>query len=53
LLVTTDRGRTWQRVQFPEPVDLIHIAATSADAATVTAADRRSFTTADRGKTWH
>jgi hypothetical protein len=51
VLVTTD-GRTWQRVTSPAAIDLIGIVATSADHATVTAADGRTFTTADRGRTW-
>jgi photosystem II stability/assembly factor-like uncharacterized protein len=51
VLQTTD-GRTWRRVTFPEPVDLIAVRATSADEATITAADRRTFSTKDGGKTW-
>lgn len=51
VFVTVD-GRTWQRLTFPEPVDLIAIIAKDADTATVTAADSRSFTTTDRGRTW-
>jgi hypothetical protein len=51
VLVTTD-GRTWRRVTFPEPVDLSAIRAESADAATVTTADGRVFSTKDGGKTW-
>ena len=51
VLVTAD-GRTWQRLTPPAAIDLIAVVATSADTATVTAADGRSFTTADRGRTW-
>ena len=51
VLVTTD-GRTWQRVTSPAAVDLLGVVATSADNATVTAADGRSLTTTDRGRTW-
>jgi hypothetical protein len=51
VLVTTD-GQTWRRVTAPAPVDLLSVVATSADYATVTAADGRSFTTSDQGRTW-
>jgi hypothetical protein len=51
VLVTTD-GRTWSTVPFPEPLSLVAIIATSADAATVSAAGGRSFTTIDRGANW-
>jgi photosystem II stability/assembly factor-like uncharacterized protein len=52
VLLSAD-GRTWQRVAFPEAIDLTSIHATDAANATVTAADGRTFTTADGGKTWH
>jgi hypothetical protein len=45
-------GRTWQRVAFPETVDLSAIRATDASTATVTAVDERMFTTTDGGTTW-
>ena len=51
VLLTVD-GRTWQLLAFPEAVDLVSVTAPSADAATVTAADGRTFATADRGRTW-
>lgn len=51
VFVTAD-GRTWQRVTPPAAIDLIGVVATSADTATVTAADGRSFSTSDRGRTW-
>jgi len=51
IMVTTD-GAAWLRVPFPEAIDLVIVAATSADAATVTAADGRVFSTTDRGRTW-
>jgi hypothetical protein len=51
VLLTTD-GRTWRRVTAPTPFDLIGIVAAGADTATVTAADGRSFTTSDQGRTW-
>ena len=51
VLVSKD-GRTWQRVEFPEPVDLVAIVAQSDSTATVTTADGREFSTTDGGKTW-
>ena len=49
--VTTD-GKTWTPVPFPHAIDLTNVQASSADAAVVFAADGRTFTTADRGKSW-
>lgn len=51
VLVASD-GRTWQRVAFPERIDLAAILATDGSNATATAADGRVFTTSDGGKTW-
>jgi Photosynthesis system II assembly factor YCF48 len=51
VLVTTD-GRTWQRVGFPEAVDLVIVTATDARTATVTTADKRTFVTTNSGQTW-
>ena len=51
IVLSTD-GRTWQRVQFPESIDLTAVTATDAAHATVTATDGRRFTTADGGNTW-
>lgn len=51
VLLSTD-GRTWQRVAFPEAIDLVAILATDGSNATVTAADGRVFSTTDGGKTW-
>jgi photosystem II stability/assembly factor-like uncharacterized protein len=51
VLITTD-GRTWQRMNFPEAVDLVSIRATDDKTATVTAVDGRVFTTTNRGLTW-
>jgi photosystem II stability/assembly factor-like uncharacterized protein len=45
-------GRTWQRVAFPEAVDLAGIRATDGSHAIVTTLDGRRFTTADGGATW-
>jgi photosystem II stability/assembly factor-like uncharacterized protein len=52
VLRTTDRGRQWQRVPFPETADLIAITAASARNATVALADGRRFATDDGGVTW-
>ncbi len=51
VLVSTD-GLSWQRVKSPIDASLVSVAATSADAATVTASDGRTFATTDRGRTW-
>jgi hypothetical protein len=50
ILRTTD-GKTWQRVPFPEPVDLAAVAASDARTATVSTVDGRTFATAD-GQSW-
>jgi len=51
VLRSTD-GATWHRVGFPEETDLTAVLASDAMHASVTAADGRSFTTADGGATW-
>jgi photosystem II stability/assembly factor-like uncharacterized protein len=51
VVLSTD-GRRFQRVTFPEAVDLIAISAVDARTATVTTADGRRFSTADGGRTW-
>ena len=51
VVITTD-GRSWERLSFPEVVDLVAIRATDDKTATVTAADGRRFTTRNRGQTW-
>jgi hypothetical protein len=45
-------GRSWRRLPFPEPTPLAAVRATDDKTATVTAADGRSFSTADGGLTW-
>lgn len=45
-------GLTFVRVPFPESVDLTAVTATDQRHATVTAADGRTFRTADGGRTW-
>jgi hypothetical protein len=51
VLLTTD-GRNWQRLTFPEAVDLMAVRATDARTATVTTADGRMFATSNGGLTW-
>jgi Photosynthesis system II assembly factor YCF48 len=51
-VVLTRNGREWQRVTFPERVDITAIQAVDGRAATVTTADGRTFRTADGGLTW-
>ncbi len=51
VLVSVD-GRSWQRVKSPDAMRLVSVTATSADAATVTTSDGRTFATTDRGRTW-
>jgi hypothetical protein len=51
VLRSTD-GSAWERVPFPEPIDLASIRASDHLAATVRTADGRAFSTIDGGKTW-
>jgi putative zinc finger protein len=51
VLLSTD-GRSWQRVAFPEAIDLIGVRAVDDKTATVAAGGGRTFTTTDGGKTW-
>jgi hypothetical protein len=51
VLLTTD-GQTWQRVAFPESLDLVAVQATDARSAVITAADRRQFRTTNAGISW-
>jgi photosynthesis system II assembly factor YCF48-like protein len=52
LVLLTIDGRTWQRLDFPEVVDLASILATDDRSATVITIDGRAFTTTNRGQTW-
>jgi hypothetical protein len=52
IIVLSTDGRTWQRVPFPEAIDLTSIRASDEVNATVTTADGRTFVTTDGGKTW-
>ena len=51
IVVSTD-GRSWQRVPFPEAIDLTAIRTSDRANATVTSADGRTFTTTDGGMMW-
>lgn len=51
VMLATD-GRTFLRVPFPEAIDLTAVTATDERNAVVTAADGRTFQTADGGRTW-
>jgi photosystem II stability/assembly factor-like uncharacterized protein len=52
VLRTTDGGRQWQRLPFPEMIDLTAITASTVRDATVVLADGRRFATDDAGDTW-
>ena len=51
IVVSTD-GLTWQRVAFPQAIDLTAVRASDGSNASVTAIDGRTFTTVDGGKNW-
>jgi hypothetical protein len=51
VLLTAD-GTAWQRLPFPEAIDLSAIEATDALTATISAVDGRVFQTTDGGATW-
>jgi hypothetical protein len=51
VLLSTDGGR-FEQLPSPAAVDLVGVRATDARTAIVTTADRRSFRTADGGRTW-
>jgi len=50
---STNAGKTWEAVTFPQPVTVTAVRAPSATTAIVTAADGREFRTEDQGKTWN
>jgi photosystem II stability/assembly factor-like uncharacterized protein len=51
VLLSTD-GRSWQRIAFPEGMDLTSVRASDDTHATVTTADGRAFGTTDGGASW-
>lgn len=52
VLLTTDAGATFKRVDLSEPLDLSSVTATDARIAVVTAAGGRRFRTEDGGSSW-
>jgi photosystem II stability/assembly factor-like uncharacterized protein len=52
LVLLSADGRTWRRVEFPETVDLVAIAAADESTATITAAGGRTWTTRNGGRGW-
>jgi hypothetical protein len=52
VLLTTDAGTTFTRVDLPEPLDVVSVSATDGRNATVTTADGRRFRTEDGGRLW-
>jgi photosystem II stability/assembly factor-like uncharacterized protein len=53
VVVRTTNGRDFERVPFPDSIDLTGIQATDARTARVTTADGRSLATTDGGKSWN
>lgn len=52
LVLRTTDGSTWTPIAFPQPLTLVGVQATGADAAVVTADTGASFATSDGGRTW-
>ena len=53
VLLTTDAGGTWRRLEFPDPnADLVAVKPRDELSAIVTAADGRTYRTEDGGRTW-
>jgi hypothetical protein len=52
ILLSTDAGRSWRRIQFPEITDLSSARARDAQSVAVTTGDGRVFSTTDAGVTW-
>jgi photosystem II stability/assembly factor-like uncharacterized protein len=52
VLLSTDAGRGWRRIQFPEMTDLSSARARDARSVAVTTRDGRVFSTTDAGATW-
>lgn len=50
--LTTDEGRIWRRLAFPEAVDLISVRPKDGGHAEIVTADGRTFRTSDGGRTW-
>ena len=52
VLLTTDAGATFTRVDLAEPLDLASVSATDARIAVITTDGGRRFRTDDGGRTW-
>jgi hypothetical protein len=52
IVLLSNGNRPWQRLTFPEAIDLISIAAADDKRATVTTSDGRAFATTDGGAAW-
>ena len=52
VLLTTDAGATFTRVDLAEPLDIASVSATDARIAIVTTVSGRRFRTEDGGRTW-
>jgi putative zinc finger protein len=52
LVMRSTDGRNWQRVPFPETVDLSAVQATDARTVTISTSDGRTFSTSDGGVSW-
>ena len=50
---STNAGKTWEAVTFPQPLTVTAVRAPGAMTAIITAADGREFRTDDQGKTWN
>lgn len=51
ILLTTD-GKSWRKIPPPAEADFVAVTASDASSAAVTAADGRTFRTADGGQSW-
>jgi hypothetical protein len=52
VVIATADGVTWRRIPFPDPSDLVTVAASDAIVATVTTASGTRYATTDGGATW-
>jgi hypothetical protein len=52
LVLRTIDGQSWQRLAFPQDIELTSVSSTDERTATVIAADGRRFVTSDSGRTW-
>jgi photosystem II stability/assembly factor-like uncharacterized protein len=53
LVLLSSDGQTWRRLDFIDTtLDLVSVTARDGVAATVTAANGRSYSTTDAGRTW-